>query len=61
MDGLSLHGLSILCETCESVVDFPDDNTAQTGICRQCGIAFLIDANPTPLHERSGFAGRVSG
>jgi hypothetical protein len=57
MDGLSLHGLSILCETCESVIDFPDDSAASTGVCRQCGIAFLIDSPPA-LYERSGLAGR---
>ena len=42
-DGLLSHGLSTVCETCESDIDFPDDH-AELGVCRQCGIAFLIDA-----------------
>jgi hypothetical protein len=41
--GLSSLGLSTVCETCESDIDFPDD-FADVGVCRHCGIAFLIDA-----------------
>ena len=41
--GLASAGLSIVCETCESDIDFPDDY-ADLGVCRQCGVAFLIDA-----------------
>ena len=41
--GLSPRGMDTVCETCESDIDFPDDY-ADLGICRQCGIAFLIDA-----------------
>ena len=44
--GLSSLGLSIVCETCESDIDFPDD-FADVGVCRHCGIAFLIDAPAT--------------
>jgi hypothetical protein len=42
-DGLTPSGLSIVCEACESDIDFPDDY-ADLGVCRQCGVAFLIDA-----------------
>ncbi len=41
-DGLFPSGLSIVCETCESDIDFPDDHS-ELGVCRQCGIAFLVD------------------
>ena len=42
-DGLSPRGIDTVCETCESDIDFPDDY-ADLGVCRQCGVAFLIDA-----------------
>ena len=41
--GLSPRGEAIVCETCESDIDFPGD-FADLGVCRHCGIAFLIDA-----------------
>ena len=41
--GLSSLGMDTVCETCESDLDFPDDH-AELGVCRQCGLAFLIDA-----------------
>jgi hypothetical protein len=41
--GLTSVGLAIVCETCESDIDFPDDY-AEVGVCRQCGVAFLVDA-----------------
>lgn len=44
--GLASHGLSVVCETCESDLDFPDEFATETGVCRQCGIAFLLDAAP---------------
>lgn len=44
--GLSTHGLSIVCETCESDIDFQDEHALDHGVCRQCGIAFLMDAAP---------------
>jgi hypothetical protein len=40
--GLSPRGMDTVCETCESDIDFPDDY-ADLGVCRQCGVAFLID------------------
>jgi hypothetical protein len=36
------EGLHMVCETCESEIDFPDEIASEVGICRQCGIAFLI-------------------
>jgi hypothetical protein len=36
-------GMELVCETCESELDFLDDGRSDTGVCRQCGIAFLID------------------
>jgi hypothetical protein len=56
--GLTSVGLAIVCETCESDIDFPDDY-ADVGVCRQCGVAFLVDAPSAGLYERSGSAGRV--
>ena len=44
-DGLVPSGLSVVCETCESDIDFPDDH-ADLGICRHCGVAFLVDVAP---------------
>jgi hypothetical protein len=37
-------GLGLTCETCDGEIELPDDLEAGTGICRQCGIAFLVDA-----------------
>ena len=37
-------GLALVCETCECEIDFPDATTAEVGVCRECGIAFLVDA-----------------
>jgi hypothetical protein len=54
-DGLTSSGLSVVCETCESDIDFPDDSTAETCVCRHCGMAFLIDA--PAIRERSAEAG----
>lgn len=55
-DGLTSYGLSIVCETCEGDIDFPDDITAETCVCRHCGMAFLIDAvlSDAPQQRRSG-------
>lgn len=35
-------GTMLICETCDSEVDVLDDSEVTQ--CRQCGIAFLIDA-----------------
>ncbi len=45
LDSLILLGLAVLCETCESEIDVSDD-AAERGICRHCGVAFLLDADP---------------
>lgn len=38
-----LHDLDLMvCETCESEIDVPDEH-AELGVCRHCGIAFLLD------------------
>jgi hypothetical protein len=53
MDDSLLHqGLAIVCETCESEIDFTVDRSDEVGVCRQCGLAFLVEA-PT--------ANRLSG
>ena len=38
------EGLHLVCETCESEIDFPDELASDVGICRQCGMAFLVGA-----------------
>jgi hypothetical protein len=47
-------GLHMVCETCESEIDFPDEIASEVGICRQCGMAFLVGA----LGEESGSGSR---
>jgi hypothetical protein len=37
-------GLALICETCDGEIDLPEDLESGNGICRQCGIAFLVDA-----------------
>lgn len=41
--GLDLNGLSTVCETCDSEIDFPDGPESELGVCRACGEAFLIE------------------
>ena len=41
-DSLVEVGAALVCETCESEIDFPDEIASEVGICRQCGIAFLV-------------------
>jgi hypothetical protein len=43
-DSLVDLGLALVCETCECEIDFPDEATAEVGICRQCGLAFLLES-----------------
>jgi hypothetical protein len=43
-DSLIDSGLTMVCETCESEIDFPDEVASEVGICRQCGMAFLVGA-----------------
>ena len=37
-------GLAVVCETCESEIELGADPAE--GICRQCGLAFLIEPLP---------------
>jgi len=43
-DSLVEQGLALVCETCECEIDFPDDH-AEVGVCRQCGVAFLLEVS----------------
>ena len=43
-DSLVEQGLALVCETCECEIDFPDDH-AELGVCRSCGVAFLLEVN----------------
>jgi hypothetical protein len=47
------QGLALVCETCECEIDFPDDRASDVGICRECGIAFLMDAPVAGSGSRS--------
>jgi hypothetical protein len=40
-------GLALVCETCECEIDFPDATATEVGVCRECGIAFLVDVAST--------------
>jgi predicted amidophosphoribosyltransferase len=44
-ESLTDLGLALVCETCESEIDFDDGLGAEVGICRQCGMAFLVDVD----------------
>ena len=50
------EGLHMVCETCESEIDFPDEIASEVGICRQCGIAFLVGRLEESIEESSGGA-----
>lgn len=43
-ESLVSTGLALTCETCESEIEFPDEIASEIGICRQCGMAFLVGA-----------------
>ncbi|MGA8851836.1 MAG: hypothetical protein WB508_08960 [Aeromicrobium sp.] len=42
-DSVVSLGLAVVCETCESEIDLLD-GSADHGVCRHCGIAFLLDS-----------------
>ncbi len=42
-DSLIDLGPALVCETCECEIDFADDLASEVGICRQCGVAFLVE------------------
>lgn len=44
-DSLVSLGMAVMCEACESEIDLVED-VADRGICRHCGVAFLLDADP---------------
>jgi hypothetical protein len=52
-ESLSDLGLALVCETCECEIDFPDDLASEVGICRQCGMAYLVDAPDVGSGSRS--------
>jgi hypothetical protein len=39
-------GLAVACETCESEIEL--DTGSTEAICRQCGLAFLLDTGTKP-------------
>lgn len=45
-------GLAMVCEACNGEIELPEDLESGSGMCRQCGIAFLVDA-PYPVSRRS--------
>ncbi len=49
-DSLLNLGLAVVCETCESEIEVLDD-AADHGVCRHCGVAFLLDADLLVLSE----------
>jgi hypothetical protein len=52
-ESLADLGLALVCETCECEIDFTDDLASEVGICRQCGMAFLVDAPAAASASRS--------
>jgi hypothetical protein len=50
-------GLAVTCETCESEIEL--DATSCEGLCRQCGLSFLLDGPATSAGGRSGL-GRLA-
>lgn len=52
-ESLTDLGLALVCETCECEIDFTDDLASEVGICRQCGMAFLVDVAAAGSGSRS--------
>lgn len=50
IESVLLVGDVLMCETCDSEIDFPDDLAAERGVCRHCGIAFLVDPPASARH-----------
>jgi hypothetical protein len=46
-------GLAVTCETCESEIEL--DAASSEGLCRQCGLSFLLDGPATHAGGRDGF------
>jgi hypothetical protein len=53
-DSLVDQGLDLVCETCQSEIDFPDELASEVGICRTCGMAFLVEIPAQRSGTRSG-------
>lgn len=51
-NALAHIGLALVCETCDGEVELPEDLESGSGLCRQCGTVFLVDA-PYLTAERS--------
>lgn len=45
---LTQLGLAVVCEACEGEIDLLDDEQG-SALCRQCGVAFLVEAGPRRL------------
>ena len=52
-DSLIDAGLALVCETCESEIEFAEDLESEVGICRECGLAFLVQAPAARSSSRS--------
>jgi hypothetical protein len=44
----------VTCETCESEIEL--DAASSEGLCRQCGLSFLLDGPATHAGGRDGLA-----
>lgn len=47
-------GLAVACETCESEIEL--DASSSEGLCRQCGLSFLLDGPAADAGGRDGLA-----
>lgn len=47
-------GLAVACETCESEIEL--DTSSSEGLCRQCGLAFLLDGPAADAGGRDALA-----
>lgn len=45
--------LPLVCETCENEIDLIDESP-ERGLCRHCGVAFLLDTGVTRERRRVG-------
>jgi hypothetical protein len=48
-------GLAVACETCESEIEL-DASSDEVGLCRQCGLSFLLDGPAADAGGRDGLA-----
>ena len=52
-------GLATACETCESEIEFSADSAE--GLCRKCGLSFLLDETIIRTGEQAGARGGLGG